>query len=181
MAIAKKWLIFAGVAAWAFMRAPAAAAASILPKPHSRQQVYDVYGDFAYSEADGGRIEPDPQWVDQNIVAVQLHSGQVVQLHRLIADEFKWLFERACLAASWCPTSVQTFVPRHINWDPSRNLSYHSWGIAIDLDPADNPRQGQGTMELHPDFVQVFKDAGWSWGGDWTGADRDSMHIEAVS
>lgn len=163
----------------------APAAIAYFSKPKGRQGVLDTYGDFAYQEGAGGRVVPDPQWVADNIVDVDLHTGQTVKFHQLVANELAQVFAAACTAtatagADWCPSQVETYVPRHINWDTSKPLSYHSWGIAVDFDPSDNPRQGTGTVELHPAFVQAFTDAGWSWGGNWKGASRDPMHFEAL-
>ena len=31
-------------------------------------------------------------------------------------------------------------------------------------------------LRTHPEFAQVFKDAGWTWGGDWRM--KDDMHFE---
>ena len=175
----KKWaMVLAGVAAAAVLWSTTTG--GWFPKPKGRQAVEDVYGGFDYTEGDGGRIHPDPAWVQANICDVTLHTGETVQFHRLVAAEFRQLYQAACEAAGWSPATAQTYVPRHINWDVSKPLSYHSYGIAVDFDPTDNPRQGTGTVELHPAFVKVFKDAGWSWGGDWKGASRDPMHFEAM-
>jgi hypothetical protein len=68
------------------------------------------------------------------------------------------------------------------------SLSMHSYGCAIDLDPARN-----GFHDRTPNFANVpevrkaFADEGWRWGGDWNGngssADErqaDGMHWQAT-
>jgi len=55
-------------------------------------------------------------------------------------------------------------------------LSTHSWGIAIDLNPA------IGYMGADPElfphyFVTAFKSRGFVWGGDWP--HTDPMHFQA--
>ncbi len=67
-------------------------------------------------------------------------------------------------------------------------LSMHSYGCAIDLDPARN-----GLHDRTPHFTascpvaQAFRSEGWTWGGDWDGdgssADEprcDGMHWQAA-
>ncbi len=58
-------------------------------------------------------------------------------------------------------------------------LSTHSWGIAIDLNTATNRMGRPGDM--NPEVVQVFKDFGFTWGGDWTGRYCDPMHFQYCS
>jgi len=77
----------------------------------------------------------------------------------------------------------------------SRNLSRHSYGAAIDINPMMNPYingdrfspkngepyldrdSGLAGMIDHDDLCyQIFKENGWSWGGDWKG-DKDWQHF----
>ena len=55
-------------------------------------------------------------------------------------------------------------------------LSTHSWGIAIDLNPATNRMGTPGDM--HPDIVEIFRKAGFKWGGDWPRGGKDPMHFQ---
>ena len=55
-------------------------------------------------------------------------------------------------------------------------LSNHSWGSAIDLDPAGNPFGGKVTMPRA--VVDLFAAEGWVWGGPWNTA--DGMHFQAA-
>jgi hypothetical protein len=68
------------------------------------------------------------------------------------------------------------------------DLSIHSYGAAIDLDPARN-----GMYDQTPNFANhgwvlaAFRAEGWRWGGDWNGngssADErrpDGMHWQAT-
>ncbi len=59
-------------------------------------------------------------------------------------------------------------------------LSMHSYGCAVDFDPA---RNGMGDKTPHfancPEVVAAFKAEGWAWGGDWS--NPDGMHFEAIS
>jgi hypothetical protein len=73
-------------------------------------------------------------------------------------------------------TSVGAFSPRTIGgrWQISR----HAMGLAIDINPAQNPyRKDDVLITNMPDwFVQSWEDAGFCWGGDWQGA-KDPMHF----
>jgi hypothetical protein len=53
--------------------------------------------------------------------------------------------------------------------------SRHSWGIAFDLNVADNPFRLAPNMP--PRIVEIFKGQGFSWGGDFK-VRKDGMHFE---
>jgi hypothetical protein len=58
-------------------------------------------------------------------------------------------------------------------------LSTHCWGIAIDLNPETN---GLGTAgDMDRELVAVFRESGFTWGGDWLGRGRDPMHFQFCS
>lgn len=54
-------------------------------------------------------------------------------------------------------------------------LSWHSYGLAIDMDAADN--QMGTTGDLTPGVVACFTDAGFIWGGDFKSR-TDPMHFQ---
>jgi RHS repeat-associated protein len=55
------------------------------------------------------------------------------------------------------------------------SISAHSWGIAIDVNAAANPLGHVPTMA--PVVVRSFTDAGFTWGGTWSGRSVDGMHF----
>lgn len=142
-----------------------------------------LYGAFRFKSQPNGRIVISSTWVDNNIVRIELHNGKKVRINKKIAEHFKATFKIACEKSGYTPTSVQTFVPRHTLWNTSKSVSAHSWGCAVDFDPPKNPMGGKikktgrpSVLRTHPEFAQVFKDAGWTWGGDWRM--KDDMHFE---
>lgn len=74
--------------------------------------------------------------------------------------------------------------------------SRHAFGLAIDLNPRENPYVGCGKLRdpsrrpyldrsrirpgmVTPAVVAAFGEIGWSWGGAWTGDTKDYMHFSA--
>ena len=74
--------------------------------------------------------------------------------------------------------------------------SMHAYGLAIDLNPRENPYVGCGQSRdptarryrdrsrhrpgmVTPRVVQAFRSIGWGWGGAWTGNTKDYMHFSA--
>jgi len=57
------------------------------------------------------------------------------------------------------------------------SMSLHSWGVAIDVNAFEN--QLNQTPKLSSGFVKCFKDAGFSWGGEWQRL--DGMHFQLSS
>jgi hypothetical protein len=91
------------------------------------------------------------------------------------------LYEEACKLSEYTPVKIGMYVPRHTMWNPNKSLSTHSWGIAFDIDWNLNPYgKKEGTRlrqdETSMNFVHVFEDAGWTWGGRWRTA--DDMHFQ---
>jgi hypothetical protein len=72
------------------------------------------------------------------------------------------------------------WVPRHINWNPNRGISLHSWGIAFDINAhwngfgAHPPETGEhGSVR---ELVAIFEKHGFYWGGHFRHA--DGMHFQ---
>lgn len=109
---------------------------------------------------------------------------KTIQVNTKAAPCFKAVAQ-ALATVSFRPTTNDgTF-----NWRSNRNdassLSFHSFGIAIDLDAAQNPNGGGTagntpttcTTNMPADFVDVWKKYGFRWGGDYRST-CDAMHFE---
>ena len=143
-----------------------------------------VFGSFEWSECKGGSILIDPKWVEQNIVSCRLVKANgkgadvVTSCHRLVKEPLEAAFRELAESGQW--RLIDSFdglwVPRHKTWNAARGLSSHSWGIAFDLNAANNAYNG-GTSAANRTLNETFNRYGFAWGGDWNGA-KDSMHWE---
>jgi hypothetical protein len=76
------------------------------------------------------------------------------------------------------------------------NWSQHAFGLAVDLNPIENPYTGCGrTRErsslpylnrakirrgmVTPAVVRAFRSIEWGWGGSWAGSTKDYMHFSS--
>ncbi|MCW2715144.1 MAG: family peptidase [Frankiales bacterium] len=135
-----------------------------------------AFGSFSYRYFPDGTIQPDDDWVAQNIATQTLPIMGAVTCHRLMLPQLRGALEDVVKAglASTLHTYDGCYVPRFIERNPENSISLHTWGIAIDMDAATNYRGITGTM--HPEVVAIFKRWGFRWGGDWKFT--DPMHFE---
>jgi D-alanyl-D-alanine carboxypeptidase len=81
----------------------------------------------------------------------------------------------------------------------SSSFSQHAYGLAVDINPCENPYVSSDGSIAHPDcvkfgdrdrddpgvihandpVVKAFRSIGWEWGGVWSGA-RDYQHFSAT-
>ena len=152
-----------------------------IPGPRGVEAIYGAFG-YKSHPTQKGAIVIEREWVKRNIVKVQIpYTDKHTWMHRLVADEFRLLFARAVEATGrqYIPVKVWSWVARRKLWRNNRAPSLHSWGIAFDVDSHLNRyNTEEGPLYDHPEFVEVFEDAGWSWGGRWR--TPDPMHFERV-
>jgi hypothetical protein len=75
--------------------------------------------------------------------------------------------------------------------------SMHAYGLAVDLNPTENPYIGCGMSRdpaskpyfdrsrlrpgmVTPDVIAAFRSIGWGWGGSWSGSTKDYMHFSST-
>jgi D-alanyl-D-alanine carboxypeptidase-like protein len=79
----------------------------------------------------------------------------------------------------------------------SGHWSMHAYGLAVDINPRENPYVGCGatyneTSRVYldrsrlrpgmvtPAVVRAFASVGWGWGGSWSGDTKDYMHFSST-
>jgi hypothetical protein len=55
--------------------------------------------------------------------------------------------------------------------------SWHSWGLAVDINGACNPMSTRWRCNIPPQIVEMWESAGFYWGGRYD-VIRDPMHFE---
>lgn len=147
--------------------------------PHGYSQVFTMFGNpFT-----------DPGWGARNIVLFDLpypllYGGTRVtraRCHKLAVDNFVKAFtdlHAAGLAHQNCTDKYGgIYQIRSVRGVPSRP-SLHSFGIAIDMDPADFPLGSHKRMPQN--VVDIWKAAGFFYGGDFQGR-PDPMHFQLAT
>ena len=138
-----------------------------------------AFGAFSYRYYPDGTIQPDAQWVRNNIQTATVPIMGRVTCHRLMIPQLRGALQDVVDAglANTLNTYDGCYVPRFIERNPENSISLHTWGIAIDMDASTNYRGIAGTM--HPEVVNIFKRWGFRWGGDWKYT--DPMHFELAA
>jgi hypothetical protein len=144
----------------------------------SGSSVSDAVGTFSYTPNADGSVTPDPRWVSSYIRSESMpilgtvtgNKGMLPQL-RAALDE---VLARGLAGEIHAGEYGGCYVPRFIASDPSKGLSLHTWGMAVDLNVPGNLRGTSGEMDRR--VVSIFKKWGFAWGGDWNYT--DPMHFE---
>jgi len=163
-------------------------AAQVLAAPRGLEQILATFGDIReYIRPDGVL---DPRWEADHMASVTLpfaiklswdHSRTVNHMtcHKRLVAGFAAIV--AQIQASGLETKVSSFSGcfAYRQQRTGKKLSTHSWGIALDLNPETNQQGSPGDMDAG--LVQIFRDAGFEWGGEWPGPARDPMHFQFCS
>lgn len=173
---------------------------------------------LTFEQAVAGTSAPDSVIRTLTLVDVEyysfddrLHRGQVV-IHKELAEDIEYIFKETKRLKfpihSVIPikfdkpgdgTSMDTLNNTYgFHYRPkatfkTRQLSAHSYGRAIDINPFQNPailRNGKtvpskgryhpnvrGTLTATSSLTRLFRRMGWRWGGSWTSL-KDYMHFE---
>ncbi len=160
-------------------------ALGVLP-PHGLEAILATFGEIGRFIRPDGTI--DPRWESTNMVSVGLPFpmrlawgnpaplATKIRCHKLLAPIMVQVFQAVDRAG--LRSAVRTYGGCY-NYRPKRmgsRPSTHSWGIALDLNPNTNAMGTAGDMD--PRLVQILREHGFKWGGDWPGSNKDPMHFQ---
>ena len=151
----------------------------------SQAELKVTYGEFTVRR-DRGRLESDPEWTKRNVFAfnypilgrISCHRQMQVPLQRALTEIFQagladLIDVRDTKRSGGCYSAREI---RTAKGTSGRNLSRHSWGAAVDINPSSNRFGEKPTMD--PRIVYVFRRNGFAWGGTWS--IPDGMHFELI-
>lgn len=114
-----------------------------------------------------------------NLVTVRAdRSGARFSVHRRISVLFDSLIDEMERRGYLCkPAQSGAYNCRPIGG--TKTSSLHAWALAGDINWTDNPYTSTGRKTM-PLWVprEVFNPYGFAWGGDYSGARKDYMHLE---
>lgn len=142
--------------------------------------IKDVFGEFAARPTANGEIQVDRTWWRQNIRSQRVPLLGHVTCHTRLLPQLRAALRQIIDAGIAFTVNPEQFAgcysPRFIDRDPNGRLSHHAWGIAVDLNAAEN---ATGTRPDQNDrLVEIFERHGFTWGGRWLVP--DGMHFEWV-
>lgn len=143
--------------------------------------IKDTFGEFAARALPDGRLDIDPAWRTKNIVTVGVPVLGEITCHRTLVPQLRAALRQIAQEGLGFTINKSQYGgcygPRFIGLDPAGRLSHHSWGIAIDINVAENAFGTKADQD--PRLVEIFEEHGFTWGGRWLVP--DGMHFEWVA
>jgi D-alanyl-D-alanine carboxypeptidase len=140
-----------------------------------------TFGEFAAKPQPDGTIDLEKAWYENNIRFSRVPILGRIMCHRAVIPQVRAALREVVQSGLAYLINKGNFggcfSPRFVNSVPMTRLSHHSWGIAFDINVAEN---AYGTRpDLDPRLVALFEnDWGFTWGGRWQ--IPDGMHFEWV-
>lgn len=140
--------------------------------PSGRVAIESLFGRPGNPLCSSGRaVLPKPLkigWLDSSIMRFSCH--------KVLEDVFTSVFAEIHRRGLW--DELETFDGCYNDRTVTRSqkVSTHAWGASVDLNAATNRLGARPTMNQK--IVAIFKDHGFTWGGDWSRP--DGMHFQYV-
>lgn len=153
--------------------------------PLSQPHLKELIGEFTVRRT-ATTISIDPGWVMKNVISTDFPIIGRVRCNRVITGALRDSLQEIELAGLAPLINILDtaryggcFNGREIRTTggvSGKNLSRHSWGAAIDINPSANRFGRPPVMDAR--IVDVFRRHGFAWGGTW--ATPDGMHFEYI-
>jgi D-alanyl-D-alanine carboxypeptidase len=155
-------------------------------RPNGSQQVIQTFGDprpFVNDKAQWEQQALQTQPLPRPLIYAYDTTQKItrVRAHRLLTEHLVATLEE-CLSRG-VPLQRIKYGGCY-QWRAKRTaageLSLHTWGIAVDVEPAENPLGEpwvDNGVRLDPRIIHAFKDLGWFWGGDFQHT-KDPQHFQ---
>jgi hypothetical protein len=152
--------------------AASANAAANTPIPGGSNSYNAITGQ--YGTAPG--LAPIPKFNPHAPIVTRSWRGFSLRMNRSVIGHFV-SFLNALSAEGYKIKSVGTYANRNIAGTNVQSL--HALGLAMDINPSDNPVtwNGHTVTNLPPNVGALAARYGIKWGGAWLGKKRDSMHF----
>lgn len=110
---------------------------------------------------------------------VPFTNGLSVSVHQRALPAFQLAATNLIASGGYYPTRLgETFGFFSRTVSGSRSISYHAMGAAVDINSRTNPERSDGALitDMPQWYVDAWRNAGFCWGGYWTGNHKDPMH-----
>lgn len=122
----------------------------------------------------GAWKDPTPVNLGAGLKTVGTPYGRIT-VNSTAADNFVQ-FLRALNRTGYKVTSIGSYANRNIAGTNTKSL--HSYGLAVDINPAQNPvTYGKVITNLPKGIGRLAGKYGLAWGGNWNGSKKDPMHF----
>ena len=145
-----------------------------------------LLGDFWVKRSINGTLQIDPGWKSVHIASVSLPLVGRIRCNPVVATAAAEALQELADAGlaplihatdsrlrGGCFSARET---RSLNGNSGHNLSRHTWGAAIDINPSQNQYGGASRMDGR--VIDAFRRHGFVWGGSFLVP--DPMHFEFV-
>jgi hypothetical protein len=104
-------------------------------------------------------------------------AGETLKVHRNLKDLFVVLMNNTERRFGYNIHTAYGYACRNIS---GQNIaSNHSWGLAVDINPLQNPQRTTFRCEIPPGAVKMWEVCGFYWGGRYK-ITKDTMHFEYI-
>ncbi len=141
------------------------------------EPIYGPWGDFygrTIAQAWGQRVEVQLPGMYPGTKILLIHERVLPAFEQVVAG----LEAEAAAGRTYTINDAYTWSWASYTIPPKRHFSFHAVGAAIDINSNRNPYRSDNVLitNIPQWFVQVWRDAGWCWGGDWQSL-KDTMHF----